>query len=54
MPGTFYKGLGFVVWKGALWYGRRRYGGKSKQLALRAVAAGTLVGVAAAAVRRAR
>jgi hypothetical protein len=47
-----YKVLGFVVWNGARWYLRRRYGNASRKLfavgVLAALAAGT-----AAAQRRA-
>jgi hypothetical protein len=44
-----YKLLGYVVWRGAKWYLRRRYGGVGRKLAV-AAGAGLLLGGAAAAV----
>ncbi len=40
-----YRALGFIVWKGATWYVRRKYGGAPKK-----VAAGGVVALALAAV----
>ena len=45
MSGNAYKALGFVVWKGGIWYLRRRYG-IAKRIGTGALAA---AGVAAAA-----
>ncbi len=44
MSGTAYKALGFVVWKGGVWYLKRRYGG-AKRIGLGALVA---LGIAAA------
>ena len=46
-----YKVLGYIVWHGATWYLRRRYGGRARKLALGALVAG---GVAAALVAQRR
>jgi hypothetical protein len=53
MSGTAYKALGFLVWKGGLWYIRRRYG-LTKRMGTGALAAGAvaLAGAIAAARRR--
>jgi hypothetical protein len=48
MSGTAYKALGFVVWKGGVWYLKRRYG-VGKRVGAGALAA-ALVAAAAAAV----
>ncbi|HWF36497.1 MAG TPA: hypothetical protein VG295_14055 [Solirubrobacteraceae bacterium] len=47
-----YKLLGFAVWRGARWYLRRRYSGKSRKLFAAGVVAAVAVG-AAVAQRRA-
>jgi hypothetical protein len=47
-----YRVLGFVVWKAARWYLRRRYGKASRKLFAAAVV-GALVAGTAAAQRRA-
>lgn len=49
MSGTAYKALGFVVWKGAKWYLRRRYG-MGKRAAAALAAAGLVAAAAAAGV----
>jgi hypothetical protein len=53
MPGNGYKALGFLVWRGGLWYLRRRYG-LAKRLAGSALAASAVAaaGAALAAQRR--
>jgi len=51
MSGNAYKALGFVVWRGGMWYLRRRYG-RAQRLGAGALAAGTVAAVAALAARR--
>jgi hypothetical protein len=48
MSGNGYKALGFVVWKGGIWYLKRRYG-VARRIGTGALAAG-LVAAAGAAV----
>ena len=52
MSGTYYKALGFVVWKAGTWYLRRRYGNAPRNIGAGALAAATVMGVAAVLVRR--
>ncbi|MEA2208827.1 MAG: hypothetical protein QOF54_1304 [Solirubrobacteraceae bacterium] len=51
MNGNGYKLLGFVVWRGAKWYARRRLP-PARTLALAAVGGLSAVGVAGAIARR--
>jgi hypothetical protein len=53
MPSNGYKALGFVVWRGGMWYLRRRYG-LAKRLGTGLLAAGAVAaaGAAVAAQRR--
>ena len=46
-----YKLLGFVVWQGAKWYLRRRFGGARTKLIVGGVAALAIAGALAAAQR---
>jgi hypothetical protein len=46
-----YKLLGFIVWRAAKWYLRRRYGGHARKAAIGALVVG---GVAAALVAQRR
>jgi hypothetical protein len=52
MNGTGYKLLGFVVWRGAKWYARRRLP-SSRTLALAAVGSLSVAGAAGVIARRA-
>jgi hypothetical protein len=52
MSGTFYKGLGFVVWKAGVWYLRRRYRHKSRRFGAGLVGAFALAVALTAAQRR--
>jgi hypothetical protein len=52
MSSTFYKGLGFVVWKGGSWYVRRRYGPASRRIGRGALGALALTAVLAVILRR--
>jgi hypothetical protein len=53
MSGTAYKALGFAVWRGGMWYLRRRYGfAKRVSTGLLAAGAVAAVGAAVAAQRR--
>jgi hypothetical protein len=52
MSGTGYKALGFVVWKGGMWYLRRRYG-LAKRVGMGAAAV-TALAVAAAVLAQRR
>ncbi|HEX3451654.1 MAG TPA: hypothetical protein VHS26_00015 [Solirubrobacteraceae bacterium] len=52
MNGNGYKLLGFIVWRCAKWYARRRLP-SSRKLALAAVAGLSVAGAAGAIVRRA-
>lgn len=54
MSSTFYKALGFAVWKGSRLYLRGRYGGVPRGLGIGMLAAAALAGVAVAAQRRGR
>ena len=49
-----YKLLGMVVWNGAKWYLRRRYGNTPRKVAAGVVVAGALTAVVVAAARQAR
>jgi hypothetical protein len=51
MSGTAYKALGFVVWKGGMWYLRRRYG-LTKRVGTGLLAASAVAAVGALAARR--
>jgi hypothetical protein len=53
MSGNAYKALGFAVWRGSMWYLRRRYG-FAKRVGLGVLAAGAVaaVGGVVAAQRR--
>jgi len=51
MAGNAYKALGFVVWRGGMWYLRRRYG-RTKRLGAGVVAAGAVAAAGALAARR--
>jgi hypothetical protein len=51
MSGNGYKALGFVVWKGGMWYLRRRYG-FAKRLGMGALALAVAGGAVAVAQRR--
>jgi hypothetical protein len=53
MSGKGYKALGFVVWKGGLWYLRRRYG-LARRVGTGALAAGLVAVAGAAALARRR
>lgn len=46
MSGNGYKALGFLVWRGGMWYLRRRYG-LVKRVAASTLAAGAVAAVAA-------
>jgi hypothetical protein len=53
MSGTAYKALGFAVWRGGMWYLRRRYGfAKRVGAGLLAASAVAAVGAGVAARRR--
>jgi hypothetical protein len=51
MSGNAYKALGFVVWRGGMWYLRRRYG-MAKRIGAGVVAAGTVAAAGAMVARR--
>jgi hypothetical protein len=51
MSGNAYKALGFVVWRGGMWYLRRRYG-TAKRIGPGVLVAGAVVATGALAVRR--
>jgi len=51
MSSNAYKALGFVVWRGGMWYLRRRYG-HARRLGAGMLAAGTVAAAGAMAVRR--
>ena len=46
MSGNGYKALGFVVWKGGIWYLRRRYG-VGRRIGTGALAAGAVAAIGA-------
>jgi len=46
MSSNAYKALGFLVWRGGMWYLRRRYG-LAKRVAAGTLAAGAVAAVAA-------
>lgn len=52
MSGTAYKALGFVVWKGGMWYLRRRYGSAGRVGAKALAVVGVAAVVAAAVAHR--
>ncbi len=51
MSGNAYKALGFVVWRGGLWYLRRRYG-LTKRVGTGLLAVGAVAAAGALAARR--
>jgi hypothetical protein len=51
MAGNAYKALGFVVWRGGMWYLRRRYG-RTKRLGAGVLAVGAMAAAGALAARR--
>jgi len=51
MSGNAYKALGFVVWRGGMWYLRRRFG-LAKRIGVSVLAAGTVAAAGAMAARR--
>ena len=51
--GNAYKALGFVVWKGGVWYLKRRYG-LARRVGTGALAATLVAAVGAAALARRR
>jgi hypothetical protein len=53
MSGNGYKALGFVVWKGGLWYLRRRYG-IAKRVGTGLLAAGAVAAAGAVVAARRR
>jgi hypothetical protein len=53
MSGNGYKALGFVVWKGGLWYLRRRYG-VAKRMSTGVLAAGAVAAVGAVVLAQRR
>ena len=53
MSGNGYKALGFVVWRGGIWYLKRRYG-MVKRVGGGVLAAAALAGVAVAVAKRRR
>lgn len=53
MSGTAYKALGFVVWKGGIWYLKRRYG-IAKRAGAGALAAALVAAVAAVVLAQRR
>jgi hypothetical protein len=53
MSGNGYKALGFVVWKGGLWYMRRRYG-VARRVGTGTLAAGAVALAAAVALAQRR
>lgn len=53
MSGNAYKALGFAVWKGGLWYLRRRYG-VAKRFGRGALAAAGLAAAATAVLAKRR
>lgn len=53
MSGTAYKALGFLVWKGGMWYLRRRYG-TAKRVGTGVLAAACVAAAAAVVLARRR
>ncbi|MGN6189105.1 MAG: hypothetical protein ACTHOE_09415 [Conexibacter sp.] len=53
MPGPAYKALGFLAWRGGMWYLRRRTG-MAKRIGAGMLAAGTVAAAGAAAAARRR
>ncbi|HEV7772538.1 MAG TPA: hypothetical protein VGO48_04510 [Conexibacter sp.] len=53
MSGNAYKALGFVVWKGGIWYLKRRYG-LAKRIGTGALAAGMVVAAGAVVLAQRR
>jgi hypothetical protein len=51
MSGNAYKALGFVVWRGGMWYLRRRYG-LAKRVSTGLVAASAVAAAGALVARR--
>jgi uncharacterized membrane protein YhfC len=52
MSGMYYKGLGFLVWKGVTWYLRRRYGSAPKKIGAGALVAAVIAAAIAIAQRQ--
>jgi hypothetical protein len=52
VPSTFYKGLGFAVWKAGTWYLRRRYGTASRRWGIGMLGTVALAAGLAAVLRR--
>jgi hypothetical protein len=53
MSGNGYKALGFVVWRGGVWYLKRRYG-LAKRIGTGALAAGLVATAGAVVLARRR
>ncbi|MFL5816639.1 MAG: hypothetical protein ACJ76L_03465 [Conexibacter sp.] len=53
MPGNSYKALGFLVWKGGVWYLKRRYG-LARRIGTGALAAGMVAAAGAAVLAQRR
>jgi hypothetical protein len=51
MPSNAYKALGFVVWRGGMWYLRRRYG-LARRVGTGLLAASAVAAAGALAARR--
>ena len=51
MSSNAYKALGFVVWRGGIWYLRRRYG-RAKRVGTGLLAASAIAAAGAVAARR--
>jgi len=51
MSGNAYKALGFVVWRGGMWYLRRRYG-LARRVGTGLLAASAVAAAGAVAARR--
>ena len=52
MPGTFYKAIGYALWKGGVWYVRRHSPGAGRRLAGGALAVVAIGAGVAVALRR--
>jgi hypothetical protein len=51
MPSNAYKALGFVVWRGGMWYLRRRYG-MARRIGAGVLGTGTLATAGLVAAQR--